>query len=155
LVKSEMKTWCREPSISEQAFCGRHTQGPGCLPERPGQAELWLGEPHEVQQSQVQGAHLGHGSPHCQYKLGDVRIERSYASSVLLQPRKPAVSWAHPKLCGQQGEGRVCLSALCCETSPGVLHPDVGSSARERHGPVGLHPEEGHKNDLSDGTPPG
>lgn len=36
-------------------------------------------EHHEVQQSQVQSLHLGRGSPHCQYKLGDVRIEHSPA----------------------------------------------------------------------------
>jgi len=32
-------------------------------------------------------------------------------------------------------------------TSPRVLHPDVESSVQERHRPVGVHPEEGHKND--------
>ena len=35
-----------------------------------------------------------------------------------------------------------------------MLHPDVESSVQERHGPVGAHPEEGHKNDPRDGTPP-
>jgi len=33
------------------------------------------------------------------------------------------------------------------ETSPGVLHPDVESSVKEKHGPIGVHPEEDHKND--------
>ena len=28
------------------------------------------------------------------------------------------------------------------------------SSAQERHGPVGVLPEEGHRNDAKDGTPP-
>ena len=37
---------------------------------------------------------------------------------------------------------------LCAgETSPGVLHSDVGSSVQETHGPVRAHPDEGHKND--------
>ena len=27
------------------------------------------------------------------------------------------------------------------------------SSVQERHGPVGAHPEEGHKHDPRDGTP--
>jgi len=29
----------------------------------------------------------------------------------------------------------------------------VASSVQERHGAVGAHPEEGHKNDPKDGTP--
>jgi len=29
----------------------------------------------------------------------------------------------------------------------------VESSVQERHGSVGAHPEEGHKNDPRDGTP--
>jgi len=29
----------------------------------------------------------------------------------------------------------------------------VESLAQERYGPVGVHPEESHKNDPSDGTP--
>jgi len=46
------------------------------------------------------------------------------------------------------GRGRCyCPSALRCETSTGVLCPDVESSVQERHGPVGVHPEKGHRND--------
>ena len=30
----------------------------------------------------------------------------------------------------------------------------MGVLSTERHGPVGVHPEEGHKNDPRDGTPP-
>jgi len=48
--------------------------------------------------------------------------------------------------CGQQGDGG--------DTSPGVPHPDVESSVRERHGPVGAHPEEGHRNEPRCGSPP-
>jgi len=55
---------------------------------------------------------------------------------------------------GQQVEGGDLAPLLCTdETSPGVLHPDVESSVQERHGPVGVHPEESHKNDLRDRTP--
>ena len=44
---------------------------------------------------------------------------------------------------------------LCAgETSPGVLCHDTGSSVQERQGPVRACPEEGHKNDPRDGTPP-
>ena len=43
---------------------------------------------------------------------------------------------------------------LCAgEESPGVLCPDVESSAQERHRPVGVRLEEGHRSDPRDGTP--
>ena len=48
---------------------------------------------------------------------------------------------------------RICPSALCCETSSGVLRPDGECSAQERHGAVAEHSEEGHRNDMRDGTP--
>ena len=44
---------------------------------------------------------------------------------------------------------------LCAgEISPGVLCPDEESSVQERCGSVGVHAEEGHKNDLRDGISP-
>ena len=45
------------------------------------------------------------------------------------------------------------LTASAGEASPGVLCPGVESSVKERHGPVGAHPEEGHTDDPRDGTP--
>ena len=55
----------------------------------------------------------------------------------------------HQKQHGQEGKGGDPSPLLCAgETSCGVLHPDVESSAQERHGPVGVHPEEGHRNDA-------
>ena len=58
----------------------------------------------------------------------------------------------HQKKCGQQVEGGHPAPLLCAgETSPGVLCPDVESSVQERHGPIGVRPEEGHKSDLSIG----
>lgn len=35
-----------------------------------------------------------------------------------------------------------------------LLCPDVEPSVQERRGPDGVSPEEGHQNDLRDGTPP-
>ena len=40
------------------------------------------------------------------------------------------------------------------ETSPGVLCPNMKSSVQERCEPIGARPEEGHKNDPRDETPP-
>ena len=58
----------------------------------------------------------------------------------------------HPKNSGQQVKGGDPAPPLCAgEASPGVLCPDVESSVQERRGPVGEHPEEGHKNDPRDG----
>jgi len=113
--------------------------------------------------------HLGHCNPHYQYKLGDVRIEHSPADKNLgywwmtaghepaLCPRGPG---SQPDLGGIQsstassvGEG-ICPSALRCETSSGALRPYGESSAQDRHGADGVCPEEGHKNDLRDGTAP-
>ena len=32
------------------------------------------------------------------------------------------------------------------------MHPDVESTVQKRHGPVGAHPEEGHKSQPLKGT---
>mgnify|MGYP001860403718 FL=1 len=54
----------------------------------------------------------------------------------------------------QKAERGDLVPLLCTgEASPGILHPDVESSVQERRGPVGVHPEESHKNDPKDGTP--
>ena len=45
-------------------------------------------------------------------------------------------------------EREVILPLCSGEASPGILHPDVESSAQERHGAVGARPEEVHQNDL-------
>ena len=60
------------------------------------------GEPQEVQQIQVQGLQLGHGNTHCQYKLGDVRVEHSSARKDLNQ-KQPV----------QQSEGGDPAPLLC------------------------------------------
>ena len=60
----------------------------------------------------------------------------------------------HQKKLGHEVEGGDPAPLLCTgETLPGVLHPDGESSVQDRHGPVGAHPEKGHKNGTRDGTP--
>jgi len=55
----------------------------------------------------------------------------------------------HPKQCAQQVREEICTSALCCETSPGALHPDVESSAQKRLLECIM---EGSRNAPRDGT---
>jgi len=61
-----------------------------------------------------------------------------------LRPSQPAGSWAASKAFGGRGS---CPSALRWDTSPGAPRPQVECSAQERRGPVGVRPEEGHRND--------
>jgi len=59
----------------------------------------------------------------------------------------------HQNKCSQQREGGDPTPLLCNgDTSPGVLHLDMESSVQQRCGPVGMHPQEGHRNDPRDGT---
>ena len=59
----------------------------------------------------------------------------------------------HAKQHGQKSVGDPALLLCTGETSPEVLCPDGESSVQERRRPVGVHPEEGQKNDPGDGTP--
>jgi len=59
----------------------------------------------------------------------------------------------HQKRHGQQAEGGDPAPLLCAgETSAIVLYPDAESSVQERHRLVGVHSEEGHKNDPRNET---
>ena len=71
-------------------------------------------------------------------------------SQQCVQHRKPTVSWAASKEAWPSDAAPLLCSG---EASPVVLHPDVKSSVQERHGPVGVHPEEGNKNGSRYGTP--
>jgi len=51
------------------------------------------------------------------------------------QPRTPTIPWLR----------EVILPLRSGETPPGVLHPALGPSAQDRHGSVGVRPEEATK----------
>jgi len=60
----------------------------------------------------------------------------------------------HQEKLSQQVEGGNSASLLCCgKTPPGVLHLALETPAKERHGPVGTGPEEGHKDGPRAGVP--
>jgi len=51
-------------------------------------------------------------------------------------------------------QGGDSATLLCSAGSLlGAMCPDLKPSAQESHGPVGMSPEEGHKDDQKDGTP--
>ena len=73
----------------------------------------------------------------------------------LCSPESQLYPGLHPKKRGQQHKGGDSTLLLCTgRASPGVLHPHVEPSVQGRHGPIGMCPEEGHKNDPRDGTLP-
>jgi len=58
-------------------------------------------------------------------------------------PKSQQYTGLHPQQCGRQGEGGDSAPLLHSgETPLGVLCPGLEPSAQERHGPVGVGPEE-------------
>jgi len=58
------------------------------------------------------------------------------------------MSGVHQKKHSQQVKGRDSATLLCSgETPPGLLHLSLGPPAQERHGLIGMGPEENSKND--------
>ncbi|KAK4832265.1 hypothetical protein QYF61_021664 [Mycteria americana] len=117
----------------------------------------------EFSKAKCKVLHLGWGNPqYCglraalQRRIVDIgRRKAGYKPEMCAcSPESQPYSGLHRKQCGKQVEGGDSAPLLCSgETPPGVLHPALESSVQERHGPVGVGLEEGHKNDQRDGTP--
>lgn len=72
-----------------------------------------------------------------------------------LQSRKATISWAASKKHGQQVKRGDPAPLLCAGVaSAGVLCSELESSLQEGHRPIGVHPEDGHKNNPRDETLP-
>ncbi|KAJ7423584.1 rna-directed dna polymerase from mobile element jockey-like [Willisornis vidua] len=107
--------------------------------------------------------HLGQGKPQYQYRLGDEQMESSPAEKDLgmmmderLDMTLQCALAAQKVNCilgctkrNMTGRSKEVILPLSCsgETSPGVLHPALGSSVKERHGSVRAGAEKSHKND--------
>ena len=113
--------------------------------------------------------HLGLGNFHYQYKLTDERIEHSLAEKDLgiLVDGKLDMS-QQGTLSAQKANHilgyvkRSVVSRLREVISPlyaALMRPHLSyciqmQTGQEKHGPDGVHPEEGHKNNLRDRTSP-
>ncbi|GAB0210385.1 hypothetical protein GRJ2_003504300 [Grus japonensis] len=114
--------------------------------------------------------HVGRGNPKHNYRLGREWIESSPEeedSKVLIElkaqhepamrassPESQPCPGLHQKKGDQQVEGGDPAPLLRSgETPPGVLHPALEAPVQERHGAVGVSPEEGHEGDRRAGAP--
>lgn len=69
-----------------------------------------------------------------------------------LKPRKANQIWGCIKS-SVTSKSREVIHLCPSQTSPGILHPVLGPPAQEIPGGVEVGPEEGHKNNQSEGIP--
>jgi len=111
---------------------------------------------------------MGRGNPKHKYRLRREWIENSPAEEDLevlvnkkLDMTRRCALTAQKANCTLDCNKRRMASRLreailplhSGETPHGVLCPALEPSARDRHGPVGSGPEEGHNNDQRSGVP--
>ncbi|PKU42132.1 rna-directed dna polymerase from mobile element jockey- hypothetical protein [Limosa lapponica baueri] len=118
-------------------------------------------------QAKCKVLHLGRGNPRHKCRLDRELTESSPEEKDLgvLVDEKLNMSWqcvlAAPKAncilgCIERivaSKSREVILPLCSgETPPGILHPALGSSAQEGHGPVRMGPPEGHEDNHRAGA---
>ncbi|PKU48514.1 pol- hypothetical protein [Limosa lapponica baueri] len=109
--------------------------------------------------------HLDQGNPRYQYRLGDEAIESRPEEKDLgvLVDEKLNMSWQCALAAQKTNDILGCIKRSMANRSREVIlplysalvrpHLEYCTSAQERHGPVGVGPEKGHKNDQRAGAP--
>jgi len=150
-------------------WCSQHTGGREAIERNPDRLERWACvNLMKFNQAKCMVRHLGWGNPKHKYRLGRQWIEGSSEEKdldVLLDEKLNVTQQC--MLAAQKGNHILgCIKKsvasrlmegilpLCSGEIPsGVLRPALEPSAQERHGPVRVGPEEGHKNNQNDGAP--
>jgi len=97
--------------------------------------------------------HPGQDNHRYQYKLWDEGFESSHAKKDLGVVVYCILGCIKSSMACRSREVILPPRSALTKTPPGVLCPALEPSAQERHAPVGMGPEEGHKNYQRAGTP--
>ena len=83
--------------------------------------------------------------------LVDEKLDMSHQCALTDHKANHILGCIKSSMASRSREG---ILPLCSgKAPPGVLHPALEPPAQKRHRPVGVGPEEGHKNDPRAGTP--